>query len=99
MTISHIVLAAWRPDTPGSVLAELAERVGRFPFEIPGVVSVVAGQSVSVESLEGGFGWGMVVVFADAAARDAYLPHPAHGPVAELIGDWAERIVVFDIAG
>lgn len=99
MTLTHLVLASWRPDTPAAVLAELGERVGRFPAEIPGVVSVVAGESVSVEHLEAGFTWGMVVVFADAAARDAFLPHSAHGPVAELIGAWREQLVVFDLDG
>lgn len=98
MTLAHIVLVSWRPDTPPEVHAKLAELVGRFPTDIPGVVSVVAGSSVSVEHLEAGYTWGMVVTFVNAAARDAYLPHPAHGPVSELIGKWSASLVVFDLA-
>jgi len=38
-----------------------------------------------------------VVTFESAAARDGYLDHPTHLPVAELIGEWSERLVVFDL--
>ena len=37
------------------------------------------------------------MTFADQAARDTYLTHPAHLPVAELIGRAAESVLVFDI--
>ena len=96
-TITHIVLTQWRPDTPAAALVELRERIGRFPEEIPGTVSVVEGTSVSPEGLEAEFEWGMVVKFVDAHARDGYLVHPAHAPVATLIGQWSERVVVYDI--
>ena len=58
-----------------------------------------SGPSVSPEGLEGGFDWALVVRFRDAAARDAYLPHPAHQPVADHIGARSARVVVFDVAG
>jgi len=96
--IVHLVLAQWRADAPQEALAHLASIVGRFEAEIPGVVSVVAGASVSPEGLEAGFEWALVVTFTSADARDAYLDHPTHLPVAALIGQWAERVVVFDLS-
>src|SRR5680860_1355066 len=96
--IVHVVLTQWRADAPGETLAELREIIQRFPAEIPGIVSVVEGASVSTEGLESGFEWALVVTFENAAARDGYLDHPTHLPVAALIGEWAERLVVFDLS-
>ena len=38
------------------------------------------------------------VLEARATAREGYLDHPTHLPVAALIGEWAERLVVFDLS-
>ncbi|MFW7414089.1 Dabb family protein [Demequina sp. SO4-18] len=96
--IVHVVLTQWRSDTPSEALAELPEMIERFPAEIPGVVSVVHGESVSPEGLEAGYDWGLVVTFDRADGLDGYLPHPTHLPVAGVIGEWAERLVVFDLS-
>lgn len=97
MTTTHVVLVSWREGE-----AERAEQVVRplvaaFGHTIPGVLSVVEGHSSSPEGLEGGFDYALVVTFASPEARDAYLPHPAHQPVAEEIGARSERVVVFDV--
>ncbi len=97
-SIVHVVLTQWRSDAPGEALAELREIIGRFQAEIPGVVSVTEGSSVSTEGLEAGYEWALVVTFESAAARDGYLDHPTHLPVAAVIGEWAERLVVFDLS-
>lgn len=96
--IVHMVLVQWRADTPAEVLSEIRETIGRFQAEVPGIVSVTEGPSVSTEGFESGFEWALVVTFADAAARDGYLDHPTHLPVATMIGKWAERLVVFDVS-
>jgi hypothetical protein len=96
-SIVHVVLTEWRADAPADELARMRELAGRFPADIPGVVSVVEGASVSIEGLEAGYDWALVVTFDSVAARDGYLPHPAHAPVAAVIGKWAERLVVFDL--
>lgn len=97
-SIVHIVMTTWRADAPVEALDEIKAIVDRFRAEIPGVVSVVEGESVSPEGLESGFEWALVVNFASADARDGYLDHPAHLPVAALIGEWAERVTVFDLS-
>jgi hypothetical protein len=96
--ILHVVLVRWAPTAPPDVVArfDAAARVVRET--IPGVLELVHGPSVSVERLEQGFDHALHVRFADAAARDAYLPHPAHAPLAELIQANAETFVVFDLA-
>lgn len=97
-SIVHVVLTRWRTDTPDEALAEMGDMVRRFRAEIPGVVSVTEGPSVSTEGLESGYEWALVVTFENAAARDGYLDHPTHLPVAAIIGEWAERLVVFDVS-
>ena len=83
--------------TDDDVSAELADRLLAFATDIPGVLDVTHGPSVSPEHLEGGFDWGLVVVFIDASARDGYLMHASHARVSSLIQAFAERIVAFDI--
>lgn len=68
-----------------------------FVDTIPGVLAVDEGHSSSPEGLEDGYDYAFVVTFATAQARDVYLDHPSHRPVAEAIGEACERIVVFDI--
>ena len=64
---------------------------------IPGISSLVEGHSSSPEGLEDGHDYGFVVTFDSAEARDAYLPDPRHQVVADEIGRYAQRVVVFDI--
>ena len=49
----------------------------------PGIIALKEGPSVSPEGLERGHDYGFVVTFDDAAARDAYLPHPEHLAAAD----------------
>jgi hypothetical protein len=97
-SIVHVVLTQWRNDAPSGDLAEIKAIIRRFKAEIPGVVSAVEGPSVSTEGLEAEFEWALVVTFESVGARDGYLDHPTHVPVAELIGKCAERVVVFDVS-
>ena len=76
------------------------DQAGREPLAVPAVPDVVAvaeGPSTSPEGMEDGFDYALVVTFASPEARDAYLPHPAHQPVAEAIGAHADKVVVFDV--
>ena len=96
-SVVHIVLVRWKADASRTQLDELTELTVAFPDTIPGVLAVHCGPSTSTEGLEGGFEWALVVSFASSSARDDYLPHPAHQPVAQLISRLAEQVVVFDV--
>ena len=97
MTTTHVVLVSWRDGEADRAEQVVRPLVGDFPQTIPGVLGVAEGRSTSPEGLEGEFDYALVVTFASAEARDAYLPHPAHQPVAEAIGAHSERVVVFDV--
>lgn len=96
--IIHVVLVRWADPAPPDLAERLDRAVGRVRDAIPGVLEVSHGPSVSIEGLEQGYAYGLYVRFADAAARDAYLPHPAHRPVADLITTHADTFVVFDLS-
>lgn len=96
--ILHVVLVRWAATSAPDVVARLDAAADVAREAIPGVLELVHGPSVSVEHLEQGYDHCLHVRFADAAARDAYLPHPAHAPLAELISTNAETFVVFDVA-
>ncbi|NRD26330.1 Dabb family protein [Frigoribacterium sp. VKM Ac-2836] len=95
--IVHVVLVEWSETAP----ADASEQASRLSTEhltgIDGVLSVSSGESVSPEQLEAGFDWMLVVRFRDTAARDGYLPHPSHLPVASHLRDASARVVVFDV--
>ncbi|BDZ46226.1 Dabb family protein [Naasia aerilata] len=96
-SITHVVLVEWKREVEPASVQTLERLVDELPGQVPGILSLRRGPSVSPEHLEAGYEWGLVVEFEDAGARDGYLPHPAHQPVASIIGAGAERLVVFDL--
>ncbi|MVA75469.1 Dabb family protein [Auraticoccus sp. F435] len=95
--VTHVVLVTWKDGREGTVEEWVRPAVRRLAQTIPGIVDLVEGWSTSSEGLEDGLEYGFVMTFADAAARDAYLPDPRHRVVADMIGEHAQRVVVFDI--
>jgi hypothetical protein len=96
-TISHVVLVSWKSGRQAQAEESVRPAVRGFVQTIPDVLAVVEGHSSSPEGLEDGFDYGFIVTFATAHARDTYLTHPSHLPVAEAIGATAAKIVVFDL--
>ena len=96
--VLHVVLVRWRADTGDAAREGVRSGVRGLATAVPGIIDLEEGPSVSPEGLEQGNDYGFVVTFDDAAARDAYLPHPAHVVVGEAIGRAAERVTVFDLA-
>lgn len=96
MTSTHVVLIRWG-SKEATVRAAVEDAVRSLPSSIPEILQLAAGPSTSPENLEQNYEWGFVMTFADESARDAYLAHPAHLPVAELIGRAADEVLVFDL--
>lgn len=80
--IRHAVLCRFRQDADvEAVFAAIAA----LQDKIPGILAVTCGKDNSPEGLQKGFTHGFTVDFADAAARDEYLPHPVHLEVGKLV--------------
>jgi hypothetical protein len=76
--IRHIVLVRFPADAGPETIDPLFRALDDLRSVVPGMLSFSAGANVSPEGLARGFTHAFVADFADAAARDAYLVHPAH---------------------
>ncbi|MDT3376487.1 Dabb family protein [Labrys portucalensis] len=83
--IRHIVLARLRPDLSKQETETLLTAIRGMKTKIPGILQIEIGSDNSPEGLARGYGHAFTVDFVDAAARDAYLPHPHHATVAQAL--------------
>jgi len=97
MPVTHLVLLKFKAGAQvDSCMAELA----RLKSLIPGLLSFSGGANTSKEGLSRGFTHAFSMVFESTNARDAYLPHPEHERVKELLLACLEPegVVVVDYA-
>lgn len=76
--IRHIVLVRFKTGLQAGHVDALFGELDRLRDVLPGMGAFSAGANVSPEGLARGYTHAFTVDFADAAARDAYLVHPAH---------------------
>jgi hypothetical protein len=76
----------------GECFAAMQAMVGK----IPGLLSMEHGPYQSPEGMNEGYSHGFIMTFDSPESRDAYLPHPVHEQVKELVVPRLERVVVFD---
>jgi Stress responsive A/B Barrel Domain len=83
--IRHVVLFELKSGTDAQSVAQVFSALKGLQAKIPGILSISTGHDNSPEGLQRGHTHGFTVDFVDAAARDAYLPHPAHQAVGAMI--------------
>lgn len=64
--------------------------------KISGFLEMEYGPYDSTEGLNDGYTHGFIMTFESPEAREAYLPHPVHEAVKDLVIPRLERVVVFD---
>jgi hypothetical protein len=94
--LKHIALVKFKAGTSDNKIEELFLEIQRLKDRIPGIVDFTWGKNNSPEGLDQGFTHGFVMTMKDAAARDAYLPHPEHERVKAIVLPFVESVVVFD---
>jgi Stress responsive A/B Barrel Domain len=98
--IRHVVLIKLRKDLDESTTAQIFAALKALQHQMPGIITISAGTDSSPEGLQRGYTHGFMVDFVDAAARDAYLPHPAHQKVGAMIVaacvDGVDGVLVLD---
>jgi len=82
----HIVAFKFKAGASEEQIREVTKAFVALQTKIPGIVSLEHGVNNSPEKLNQGFTHVYQVTFTNAAARDAYLPHPAHKAFGELLG-------------
>ena len=98
--VRHIVVFKYKAGASEEQIRQVTEAFAALPTKIPGIVSFEHGVNNSPEKLSQGFTHVYQVTFTNAAARDAYLPHPAHKAFGELLGRLGvlESVFVVDYA-
>ncbi len=100
--IRHLVLVKFPADARAQTIEEIFRELDNLRSVVPGMLSFKGGANVSPEGLSRGFTHAFVVDFADIAARDAYLVHPAHqaagGRLVAATQGGIEGLVVIDVA-
>jgi lysophospholipase L1-like esterase len=96
--VKHVVLFKYTQGTTPEKIKELRDAFAALPSKVPGVVGFECGVNSSPEGLSQGFDHAFILTFRDAAARDAYLPHPAHREFGKLLGGVLETPLVVDFA-
>lgn len=95
--LQHVVLVKVKPGTPRERIDAMFREIGTLPGLIPGIVGYSGGANNSPEGKAEGYTHGFVMTLADAAARDAYLPHPEHRRVAgDFLRPISDGVLVFD---
>ena len=88
--IRHVVLFKLASNVDAVAAAKVFSALKDLANKIPGILAISTGQDNSPEGLQRGNTHGFTVDFSNAAARDAYLPHPAHQVLGAMIVGIAE---------
>jgi hypothetical protein len=84
--LRHIVVFKYKAAAGAAEISQVTQAFRALRSTIPGIVAFEDGVNNSPEGKNHGFTHVDVLTFADAAARDAYLPHQEHKAFGELLG-------------
>lgn len=95
--IRHFGVFKFKPAVSEQQIAECFRVMKGMVGKVPGLLKMEHGPYDSDEGLNEDFTHGFVMTFDSKESRDAYLPHPLHEKVKQLVVPRLERVVVFDI--
>ena len=84
--VRHVVVFRYKPDASAEKIQQITDAFAALKDRIPGIVAFEHGVNNSPENLNQGFTHVYQLTFTNAAARDAYLVHPAHKAFGALLG-------------
>jgi len=96
--VHHMVMFKWKEGTTVEQEAAIATALVGLKEKVPGIVSLTYGKQNSTEGVATakGYQYGLSVVFENAAARDGYLPHPAHVAAVAVLKPHLADVAVLD---
>lgn len=83
--VRHVVVFKYKEDATEEKIKTITDAFRSLQESIPGIVSFEHGVNNSPENLNRGLTHVYMLTFEDAAARDAYLPHPKHKEFGEIL--------------
>jgi quinol monooxygenase YgiN len=95
-TLRHLVLLRFKAEAGIDSIAAIERAFVALRDQIDGVRDLEWGTDVSPEGLAKGFTHAFLLTFDDAAARDAYLPHPMHQAFVTQLKPLLDDVLVID---
>jgi hypothetical protein len=95
--LTHIVCWKYKAETTEEEIETHIEKLKNLPDVIPHILSFNVGRDLL--HLERSFDTGLVAVYPNREALDAYTVHPDHKEVAALGKQIAEQVVSVDFIG
>ncbi len=95
--LNHIVCFQFKDEIPMERRQQAVSDFLALKEEIPEIKSFEGGENISTEGLDKGFTHCFILGFADEAARDIYVPHPAHKKLAAKNKPLMKDLVVVDV--
>lgn len=96
--VRHVVVFKFKDTATDVQIQTLTDAFRDLQETIPGIVAFEHGINDSPEKLNRGLTHVYLLTFENAAARDAYLPHPEHKAFGNLLGELGifEEVFVVD---
>ena len=94
--VRHVVLFKFKDSASPDQVKAVEEKFRALKSRIPQIMDLEWGTNVSPENHAQGFTHCFFLTFKDAAARDAYLPHPAHKEFGGSLGPVLDKVLVVD---
>ncbi|MBA2356189.1 MAG: Dabb family protein [Acidobacteria bacterium] len=95
--VRHVVVFKYKPEATPAQIQGVTNAFRKLATTIPGITGFEDGVNNSPEGKNQGFTHVYLLTFENAAARDAYLPHPEHtkfGQVLRSSGIFVDAFVV-----
>lgn len=96
MSVRHLVLLRFQSTADEATRQRIVTDFAGLQTAIDGILAFECGINQSPENLHRGLDHIFLLTFRDAAARDAYLPHPAHQAFVASMQPWIEEVLVVD---
>lgn len=94
--VRHVVIFKFKATATPEQIKSVEDAFRALPTKIPNVEGYEWGTNVSPENLAQGFTHCFLLTFPTTAARDAYLPHPAHKAFGKLLHPYLDKVFVID---
>lgn len=94
--LRHIVLFSFANSTSQSTISQIEQEFAQLLVKIESITDFEYGLNNSPEDKAQGFTHCFLLTFASEKDRDAYLSHPAHKAVGQLLRPHLTNVLVID---
>ena len=84
--VRHVVVFKYKAGATPAQIQQVTTEFRNLKSRVPGITAFEHGVNNSPENKNLGFTHVYLLTFANAAARDAYLPHPEHRKFGDMLG-------------